>query len=214
MWTVGSAPVAIAYARRVRWERFFEDLEGQLDSEWEAERAALETESARLRLSRIPLRDRLVSLSEQEAAVSLDLGDGTTLAGRVRAVGADWLALSGESSLRALWLVPLAMVAAAGMPQADLLDSARRASAGGALRQRMTFGFVARDFARKRVPVTVQLAGGRLLSGTIDRAGSDHLDLALHDAGAPRRADAVHGHRMVAFAAIAWVRPDAPVTVP
>ena len=32
----------------MRWDRFFEDLEDQLDSEWEAERAALDTESERL----------------------------------------------------------------------------------------------------------------------------------------------------------------------
>lgn len=214
MWRAGTRSRPIAYARRVRWERFFEDLEGQLDSEWEAERAALETESARLRLSRIPLRSRLVALSEQGAAVSLDLSDGTTLAGRLRAVGADWLAIAGDGSLRALWLVPIAKISAAGMPHVDLLDSARQADAGGALRQRMTFGFVARDFARKRVPVTIQVAGGRLLSGTIDRAGADHLDLALHDAGAPRRAGDVLGHRVVAFGAIVWLRPDAAVSVP
>ncbi len=31
----------------MRWDRFFEDLEDQLDSEWEAERAALQRALAR-----------------------------------------------------------------------------------------------------------------------------------------------------------------------
>ena len=43
----------------MRWDRFFDDLEGQLASEWEAERAALDTEAERLRLSRVALRERL-----------------------------------------------------------------------------------------------------------------------------------------------------------
>ncbi|HET8927649.1 MAG TPA: hypothetical protein VFN24_07440, partial [Microbacterium sp.] len=52
----------------------------------------------------------------------------------------------------------------------------------------------------------VRLLGGRTLSGTIDRAGADHLDLALHPAGTPRRASEVSGHRVVPFGAIACVR--------
>ena len=211
MWTVRTRGRRVPYARRVRWERFFEDLEGQLDSEWEAERAALATEAERLRVSRIPLRERLVALGKERRAVSLDLLDGTTLTGAVEAVGSDWAAIAGETSTRGLWLVPLGSIAAIGLPHADVLDSARRATVGTALRQRMDLGFLARDLARKRVPVTVQISGGRMLSGTIDRAGSDHLDLALHDAGAPRRADALLGHRLVAFEAIGWLRPDAPL---
>jgi len=68
---------------------------------------------------------------------------------------------------------------------------------------------VLRDLARRRIPVTVQLRTGRALTGTIDRAGADHLDLALHESGTPRRAAAVRGLRLVPFDAVAWVRLDA-----
>jgi hypothetical protein len=54
--------------------------------------------------------------------------------------------------------------------------------------------------------VTIALDSGRMLSGTIDRAGADHFDLALHDLGAPRRSDEVSGHRLVPFGAVAWIR--------
>ena len=43
----------------VHWDRLFEDLEGQLASEWESERAALDAESERLRISRLEQRSRL-----------------------------------------------------------------------------------------------------------------------------------------------------------
>jgi hypothetical protein len=51
----------------VRWDRFFDDLEDQLASEWEAERAALDTEAERLRLSRVALTERLTLLVGGEA---------------------------------------------------------------------------------------------------------------------------------------------------
>ena len=173
----------------MRWDRFFEDLEDQLASEWEAERAALDSEAERLRLSRLGLRDRLASLCGPGAdGLALDLCDGTVLRARVTAVGA---------------------------AEAELLRSARAAAAPPtrALAERMTMGFVLRDIARRRIPASVRLLGGRTLSGTIDRAARDHLDVALHDAGAPRRADALAGVRLVPFAAIAWVRLDAAASV-
>ena len=74
----------------------------------------------------------------------------------------------------------------------------------------MSLGFVVRDLVRRRIPVTVHLVTGRALSGTIDRAGADHLDLALHEIGAVRRADQVRGFRIVPFAAVAAMRELGP----
>jgi len=197
----------------VRWDRFFDDLEGQLASEWEAERAALDTEAERLRLSRVALRERLTALVDSEAAQqpSIEVVDGTVLAAGVTGVGADWVALDG-GRYGAL-VVPFASIAAIGMPHADVLRSARPVSARSALADRMTLGFVVRDLVRRRVAVTVHLANGRVLGGTIDRAGADHLDIALHEPGTPRRATAVTGHRIVPFAAVAWIRLDSGATV-
>ena len=70
----------------MRWDRFFDDLEDQLASEWEAERAALDTEAERLRLSRVQLAERLTLLTSRDpaapAVVSLDLADGATVRAR------------------------------------------------------------------------------------------------------------------------------------
>jgi hypothetical protein len=194
----------------VRWDRFFDDLEGQLASEWEAERAALDTEAERLRLSRVSLRERLMTLAEHEPAdeaPSFEVADGTVLSAHVSGVGTDWVALEGGRS--GALVLPFSSIAAIGMPHADLLRSARPGPLRGPLAERLTLGFVLRDLVRRRVAVALHLTSGRMLAGTIDRAGADHLDLAIHEPGAPRRASEVTGHRIVLFEAIAWIRIDA-----
>ncbi|GAA3205797.1 hypothetical protein [Microbacterium terregens] len=194
----------------MRWDRFFDDLEGQLASEWEAERAALDTEAERLRLSRVLLRERLSALMDrgrETPAPSFEVADGTVLAAEVTGVGADWAALEGGRS--GALIVPFGSIAAIGMPHADVLRTARPAAGPGTLADRMTLGFVLRDLVRRRVAVSVHLVHGRVLSGTIDRAGADHFDLALHEPGTPRRAADVTGHRLVPFCALAWIRLDA-----
>ncbi|CAL4860508.1 hypothetical protein [Microbacterium sp. MM2322] len=194
----------------MRWDRFFEDLEDQLDSEWEAERAALDTEAERLRLARLSLFERLSALADRvDGPVTVDLAGGSSVDGTPIAAGPDWLAVD-DGAPRGALLVPLAAVVALGPSHADLLRSARGATPSR-LRERMTLGFVLRDLARRRVPVTLHSTDGREYSGTIDRAASDHLDLALHDRGTPRRADLVMGHRLVPFTALAGIRLESPV---
>lgn len=198
----------------MRWDRFFEDLEDQLDSEWEAERAALDTEAERLRLSRIPLRERIVALAAAHSSVVVDTAGGGSITGDVDRVGADWFALRANARRPAVSLVPLSAVQTLTASIDGVLSSVREAAPGSALAQRMTFGFVLRDIVRRRITATVHLVDGRALAGTIDRAGADHLDIALHEPGTPRRADSVTGVRMVAFAAVAFVRIDAPTDLP
>ncbi|GAA1647918.1 hypothetical protein [Microbacterium flavum] len=214
----------------MQWDRFFEDLEDQLDSEWEAERAALDTEAERLRLSRVTLRERLVAVSRTPHEVSAHLVDGTVLVGHVARVGADWCAVlsdarsgiagaamtngtggtrrarGADGPSRQASVVPLAALAGIGAEADAVLSSVRDADPGSALGQRMGLGFVLRDLVRRRSAVTVHLAGGRTLSGTIDRAGADHLDLALHEPGAPRRQGNVTGYRVIPFGALILVR--------
>ncbi|MEJ1156448.1 hypothetical protein [Microbacterium marmarense] len=197
----------------MRWDRFFADLEDQLASEWEAERAALDTEAERLRLSRVALRDRLGVLASRErttSALAFEMSDGSTLHAEVSGVGADWVALEPTQPLAGAVLAPLEGIVSVLVPHVDVLRSARPVAERSSLSDRVTFGFVLRDLVRRRVGVGVTLAvGGRHLTGTIDRAGADHFDLALHDSGQPRRTTDVTGHRLVPFAAVSWIRLDA-----
>lgn len=186
----------------MRWDRLFDDLEAQASAEWEAERAALASESERVRLSRVALRDRLLVLRETGAQVRASLCVGSGVEGPIAAVGADWFAV--DRGPTAVSVVPFAALTGVQLPHADLLHSAA-GRVGQALRERVDLGFVMRDLARRRVPVLVDLVAGGSLSGTVDRAGADHLDLAVHDLDSPRHPAAVTGFRMIPFGALVQV---------
>lgn len=209
-------PTLFPYGPVVRWERLFEDLEGQLAAEWESERAALDSEGERLRLSRVRLHDRLIALAGagSRESVSVALAERSVLRGTVEAVGADFAALRLEShgnqrlesSRAGLALVRTDALASITTSEAELLRSARAESqlVRTGLTERLTLGFVLRDLARRRVPVRVHSLCGEPEFGTIDRVGVDHLDLAVHEPGAARRTDEVRACRLVPFASIAW----------
>jgi hypothetical protein len=61
---------------------------------------------------------------------------------------------------------------------------------------------VLRGLSVRRVPVHLALRGSRVLAGTIDRVGADHLELAVHDSQDPRRDSAVSGMRLVPLVAV------------
>lgn len=224
----------------MRWDRFFEDLEQQLDFEQEAQRRALDGEAERLRVSRLELRTRLHALMGVElgvelaaAAVGREPGGAFargTLRGVVAAVGADWLGIelgSGSGPGPGAAAIPLGAIRSLGLGRAALLASrgvaagaagAAGAAAGSApgttdprpraatLSERQSFGFLLRDLARRRRPVTLHDDGERVLHGTIDGVGADHLELALHERGAVRRRAEVSGYRIVPLHAVAWAQ--------
>lgn len=193
---------------RVHWDRLFEDLEGQLAAEWEAERAVLDAESERLRIAKLDLRSRLRVLAHREAPLILRLADGERRDVTVRAVGADWIAAQTTGVPNDL-IVPLTAVTSIETHHGAILEAleASPPPADG-VRERMTLGFLMRDLARRRTPVRLSLRDGEMLHGTIDRAGSDHLDFAVHDAGEARRAGAVRSFRIVPLDALVWARAE------
>lgn len=196
----------------MHWDRLFEDLEGQLAAEWESERAALSAESERLRISRLDLRSRLRLMCEAGSPVTIELAHGRRLPVTLRSLGADWIAMEsapGDDVLRgrSMRIVPLQAIHGILADHGTVLASLDAgADSDSPLRERMTFGFVLRDLARRRVPVHLSLLMGDDVHGTIDRAGADHLDLAVHDAGTARLAGAVQGFRVIPFSAVTAVR--------
>lgn len=196
---------------RVHWDRLFEDLEGQLAAEWEAERAVLDAESERLRIAKLGMRTRLRRLEHDAELVTLRLIDGDRRSARIRAVGTDWIAAEPSEGGTAL-VVPLTAVTSIETTHGALLATLDDAVLpGDEVRERMTLGFLVRDLARRRVPLHVTLRDGETLHGTVDRAGTDHLDLAVHDTGEARRAGAVRAFRIVPFDAIVSARMDGTV---
>jgi len=195
---------------RMRWQNLFDDLEGQLATELGAEEVDLLAEEERLRLGRLSLRDRLRALHDQaaESPLGLTLRTGDRVVLRVAALGRDWIAGELDAGVLRSAIVPLSAVAALDPVGAQLAASLRVDPAPEqptALSARLGIAFVLRDLCRRRAAVEVQMAAERL-HGTIDRVARDHLDLAEHAPGEPRRSAAVARIRIIAFDAIQVVR--------
>jgi hypothetical protein len=182
----------------MRWERLFADLEARLDAE---ERAVAEGELSdlvRAERARLALRDRLRAHIGESLTWSLDIGEAgggaeASLEGELLDVGADWvLVKAGRGEV----LIPVSAVQfVAGLSRAAL-------PAAGEVARRLRLGVVLRGLSRDRAVLDVRIRSGQLITGTIDRVGADHVDLAVHAGDVPRRSGAVRGLRCVLIPAI------------
>lgn len=186
-----------------RWDRFFEDLEHQFAAELDSDRDGLDAESERVRIARLGIRDRLVAVG-LGADVAVEVGEAEPLHLALAAVGRDWIA-GAQREGSALVVLPLASVDGVVFASTDLARSVEPAREDP-FTARMTLGFVLRSLARRRVPMTLARRRAAALAGTPQRAGADHVDIAVHDQTAAPRAADVRAVRTVAFDAIAWVR--------
>lgn len=205
LWTSPVIVVSTGYRRCMRWDLLFDDLESQLDQEQRDEERALALESERLRLGRLTLRDRIAAMSSPDdpgaREVRLQMHGGRVVQVRPLSFGRDWLSaeLRGAAEPAAQCVVPLGAVAAV-LPSTSQLDASIEPLPESAARlaERIGLPFVLRDLCRRRAGVAVLTSDGAH-HGTIDRVGRDHLDLALHDPGAPRREREVRGYRIIPF---------------
>lgn len=182
----------------MRWDALFTDLEAQADAADAAELAAEVTDRRRREVARVRLEDRARLARGVELTVAL--GAAGTVAGRVVTAGPQWmlLSLAGGGEL----IVRLAAVTwVTGLPA--LASDPESLSA---VEARLGLGYVLRALAREREPVTLLLVDGSALTGTIDRAGADFLDLAEHAGDERRRPGVVRGVRTVPYAGLAGVR--------
>jgi len=179
----------------MRWEGLFDDLEGQLAAE---ERRELDDEVAeRTRRERalVTLEARLAAAAG--SGIRLRLVDGTRVDGVLDDRGRDWVLVRTDRGGRDL-LVPLASVVT--------LSALHREAGDPGTARRFGLGYALRALARDRATVAVTLAGGcPALVGTIDAVGADHLDLAEHPEGVPRRRENVTAVTTVPFGALVSV---------
>lgn len=181
-----------------RWERLFGDLEGEYDALAAAELDSEVRTRTRGELARLRLADRLRPALGHPVAVSAH-GAGA-VHGRLVGVGPDWLLLAESGSSEVL--VPSAAV----LSISGLGARSSEPGSEGQVAARLGLAHALRGIARRRAAVSVTLVDGSVLHGTVDRVGSDFLELAEHPPGEPRRADAVRGVRAVPFPALAAVR--------
>ena len=181
----------------MRWRALFDDLEGQFDAAQAAELAAEIADRARREAALLSLADRLrAACGAQSQAHVIGVG---ALRGRLSDSGPGWLLLEVDGGAEVL--VPLPAVqglVGLGARTAPVDDSP--------VARRLDLRWALRGIARDRAAVTLGLRDGTLLTGTLDRVGLDHVDLAEHGLAEARRAAAVRQVRLVPLDAVALVR--------
>ena len=198
----------------MRWDLLFDDLESQLDREQRDEERSLAIEDERLRLGRLTLRDRLTAVSrasdDGDAIVRVELQGGVVMALRPLAFGRDWMSAESRPADRRSrqCVVPLAAIAAVLPSRSQLDPSLEPVSESSArLAERIGLSFVLRDLCRRRAPVRLTTVDG-MVHGTLDRVARDHVDLALHEPGSPRREREIQGYRIVPLARVLLIEFD------
>ena len=184
----------------MRWSSLFADLEAQFEAAEVAELEAEVRDRTRREAGLVRAVDRL--RAAQGAALTVTVPGAGAVPGVLLDCGEDWLLLEQPGAREAL--VPLAAVlGVAGL--------GRRTTASeqvGEVARRLDLRWALRGLARSRTAVQLVLVDGSLLTGTLDRVGADHVDLAEHGAGELRRAAAVQGVRLVPLRALALVRQE------
>lgn len=197
------APDTLALRRRersglVRWDRLFEDLEGQLHDEELAQRDADVVDRIRAERSRITLGERL---RRHRGPIHLVLQRGRLIVGDVLDAGAGWVVVQDGARGRAL--VPTAVVV-----EIEGLGWAGQGTEG--VSAQLGLGHPLRALARDRAVVEIEDVIGRSLVGTIDAVGADAVEVALHPRDEPRRPANVWRRPTIPFSAIVCVTALGP----
>jgi hypothetical protein len=182
----------------MRWDRLFSDLEAQLLAAEAAELAGEVRERTRRELALLRISDRVSASRGHPVAATVE-GAGV-LRGLLLDSGPDGLLVEEPGGREAL--VPFAAL----LGVTGLGAGTSAPGSEGAVGSRLDLRWALRGLARSRTGVAMTLRDGSTVSGTLDRVGTDHVELAEHGQGEARRAGAVRDVRLVPLAAVCCVR--------
>jgi len=149
-------------------DRLLDDLEGQAEGLYLADRAAEVAELGIAQYAEVGLVGRWQASVERSLRVVTT--DGWDVSGRLLRAGADWVVLANGDA--GAWVVHLRFVATVtGLADRPVPAEARPLSA------RLSLGSVLRRLADGEGPVGLRLVGGRVLHGTLTRVGADFVEL-------------------------------------
>jgi hypothetical protein len=194
MWiTPADSQVRHLASLTMDFDTLFQDLENQLEREFDAELINRIDDEERERRSKLTLRERLIALqrSHPGSVFHGTLTDGRQLRFVIKNVGKDWVALDvvEPASIRGAVIAALHAFVALHIPQENVEASLgthfslvtdhelHALSAPPRLAEKVNLAFVLRDLSRRRKQVELGLSNGSF-AGTIDHVGVDHLDLS------------------------------------
>jgi hypothetical protein len=184
----------------MRWAGLFDDLEAQASALERAARASEVDERTRIEAGRVPLTDRI--RPAVGSAVRITTVGGWLATGMLRRVSTDWV-LVEELGGREVVVMVGALISLGGV---------RRMSAAPdsltVVESRLGVRHLLRGIARDRSPVRIHARDGTVIDGTMDRLGSDYVEVAAHAPGEPRRRAEVREVLLVAIPGIAMIRRD------
>lgn len=179
----------------MRWERLFDDLRAAAEAEERAGFDAEVAERGRAELGTVTWADRVQPAQGHPLTVTVHGAGAVT--GMLLRMGHGWLLLGGPGRPQVLITASAVLaVAGLGVATAPALDRGRVYAAVDLRR-------MLRATATERSTVRLTLLDGSVLTGTLDRVGSDFVELAEHAAGEVRRVGAVRAVRTVPLAGIA-----------
>lgn len=180
----------------MRWDELFSDLEAQVEQQDAAGLAGEVSDRTRREVGALRLADRLAPA--RGAPLGLTLLGGSVVTGALLDAGPDWLLLA-EQGRRELLVASDAVLSLSGAPRGSEVPA-------GEVWRRLDLRWALRGLARSRTGVQVILRDGSPRFGTLDRVGADHVELAEHLAGEPRRPGAVQQVLLLPLSALAAVR--------
>lgn len=164
----------------------------------QAQRAAEVEERTRGEIGALGMLDRA------RAAIGLPLrlrlAGSLAIAGTLARAGPDWLLLD-EGAGREVLVATAQLVSVRGLVRFSAApDSA------GVIESRLGLRHALRGIARDRSAVRLHLADGSTVDATIDRIGTDFVEVATHPPGEARRRQAVRDIELLPIAAVVAVR--------